>query len=104
MIAKKIDANQNLIVQTFRNRGLSVLIMSDLGKGAPDIAVGTNGLTFFFEIKDGAKPLSAQKLTEAEQRFAENWHGHYGIIRSVDDVHYFIDFTLKKRFSTPVAM
>jgi hypothetical protein len=97
LTAKRTDSNQRVIVDAFRERGLSVLVMSDLGKGAPDIAVGTNGMTFLFEIKDGAKPLSAQKLTPHEQKFFDSWHGHYEIIRSVDEVHKFIE-SVQRRF------
>lgn len=96
MTAKRVDANQKEIVEAFRDKGLSVLIMSNLGKGAPDIAVGTNGMTFFFEIKDGRKPLSAQKLTLREREFFDNWHGHIEILRSIEDVYKFIELLKSK--------
>ena len=87
---KRVDANQKVIVEAFRKRGASVLIMSSLGKGAPDIAVGFRGETYFFEIKDGKKPLSAQKLTQCEIKFMQEWNGHYAIIRNIEDVENFI--------------
>ena len=90
MTAKRVDTNQKEIVKRFRAYGLSVLMMSSLGKGAPDIAVGCGGLTFFFEIKNGANPPSKQRLTPCEQEFKDNWKGHYSIIKSVDEVDKFV--------------
>ncbi len=94
---KRVDSNQREIVNAFRDRGLSVLVMSNLGHGAPDIAVGTNGMTFLFEIKDGSRPLSAQRLTPLELKFFNEWHGHIEIINSIDDVNKFID-RIKNKF------
>lgn len=97
MVIKKVDANQKEIVKAFRDKGMSVLIMSSLGKGAPDIAVGAKGMTFFFEIKDGRKPRSATKLTECESKFFAEWKGHVGIIYSAEEVDEFAEF-IKTRF------
>lgn len=97
MSIKKVDANQREIVKAFRDKGMSVLVMSSLGKGAPDIAVGAKGMTFFFEIKDGKKPRSATKLTECESKFFDTWKGHIGIIYSVEEVNDFVEF-IKNRF------
>jgi hypothetical protein len=98
MTARRVDANQKQIVKEFRNIGMSVLISSDLGKGAPDIIVGTHGMNFLFEIKDGEKPLSAQKLTGPEYDFFNSWRGQVAIIRCVKDVHLFAD-SLRRRFN-----
>lgn len=86
MKAKRIDANQNQIVKLFRDLGASVHVLSHVGQGFPDIAVGVAGRTFLFEIKDGKKPPSARRLTADEKKFHEEWRGHVGIITSVDDV------------------
>lgn len=97
MSAKKIiDGNQTQIVDAFLRKGLSVWVLSSLGKGGPDIAVGAYGMNFFFEIKDSSKPFYMQKLTEAELRFKQNWQGQHGIIRCVEDVEIFVEKVLKK--------
>ncbi len=83
--AARIDANQNEIVTMLRKMGYSVAITSDCGKGFPDIVVGRSGRNYLFEIKDGSKPPSAQKLTEAEQQFCDNWKGQYNVITCLDD-------------------
>ncbi len=89
--AKRIDRNQNEIVELFRKLGCSVLILSSVGKGCPDILVGMNGSNYLFEIKDGNKCGSQQKLTEAEQKFFDTWKGQVFLINSVDCVLEFIN-------------
>lgn len=96
MTAKRVDRNQREIVRRLREHGLSVLITSDLGHGAPDLVAGLSGMTFLFEVKDGAKIPSKQKLTPMEQKFSEEWRGHYEILKSLDDVDNFV-ISLRKR-------
>lgn len=90
-MAKRTDFNQREIVSTFRKLGAKVLIMSDLGKGAPDILVGHRKRNWLFEIKDGKKMPSQQKLTPMEEEFHRTWQGQVGIINSVDDVISFMN-------------
>lgn len=82
--AKRIDRNQNEIVQFFRNSGFSVAITSGLGAGFPDVVLGFQGCNFLVEIKDGNKPPSAQKLTDAESKFFDQWKGQVCIINSIE--------------------
>ena len=84
--AAKIDDNQREIVSLFRDLGYSVLNLSAVGHGCPDIAVGKHGVTYLIEIKDGAKSSSRRKLTADEQAFYDNWRGSVDIIESVNDV------------------
>lgn len=72
---RRVDVNQPEIVAFLRKMNAKVLILSDVGKGCPDILVGMHGKLALVEIKDGAKPLSAQKLTPCEQKFFEDWAG-----------------------------
>ena len=91
MTHKRIDSNQKEIVSALRKLGASVLIMSDLGNGAPDAAVGYKGHTYFLEIKDGSKPPSKQRLTPLEQLFFNTWRGHVCIIKSVTEAVDFVN-------------
>ena len=60
--AAKIDANQEGIVSALRKAGPFVQII-----GQPfDLLVGWKGLWHVLEVKDGAKPPSAQVLTTAQ--------------------------------------
>lgn len=85
MRARRVDANQAEIVAALREVGCTVLDMSRLGGGAPDLAVGYGGLTILCEVKDGAKPPSARKLTPAEQEWQATWTGGCRLIESVED-------------------
>ena len=72
--ANRIDANQNKIVDAMRKAGAVVRIISQ-GDGIPDLLVGYKGYTILMEVKDGDKVPSARKLTEAEQKFFNDWQG-----------------------------
>ena len=84
--AAKVDANQPEIVKEFRRLGWYVLIISQL-KNCCDIIVSKNGRTIAVEIKDGEKPPSAQKLSEGEIKFANEWQGEYKLINCLEDVY-----------------
>jgi len=62
--------------------GASVLILSAVGKGCPDVLVGINGLNALVEIKDGSKIPSKQKLNALEEEFHEKWRGHVCVIKN----------------------
>ena len=83
--AARVDDNQGEIVKLFRKLGWTVLIISQL-KNCCDIMVSKNGRTVAVEIKDGAKPPSARKLSDGEVKFRDNWQGEYALIICPDDV------------------
>jgi len=82
---KRIDANQNEIVKTFRSLGASVLIISSIPKCC-DLVVGKNKRNYLVEVKDGKKPPSARQLTPHEQIFHDSWRGQICIVNSIEDV------------------
>jgi hypothetical protein len=84
MTYKRVDDNQKAITQLFRKLGWSVLILSEVGKGCPDLLVGHDLRNYLIEVKDGSKPRSAQKLTTLEQKFFDEWKGDVRVINSVD--------------------
>ena len=87
----KVDDNHAEIVRALRDIGCSVLSLAAVGKGSPDLLVGASigvsgrRVNFLLEIKDGAKPPSARKLTADEAQFHASWRGHLAIVESVDD-------------------
>lgn len=81
----RVDRNQKEIVEHLREIGASVLVMAALGHGAPDLVVGYKSKNYLFEIKDGMKPPSAQKLTPDEQKFHDSWRGTIRIVHSWED-------------------
>ena len=83
--ANRIDENQNEIVKALRKAGAYVRIISQ-GDGIPDLLVAYKGYTILMEVKDGDKVPSARKLTEAEQKFFDEWTGGLlVIVNSVDE-------------------
>lgn len=94
-MAKRIDNNQTLIVKALRDMGCSVLILSDIGKGCPDIMIGYRGKNYLVEIKNGKRPPSAQALTPAEILFFERWMGQVDIICCEEEAIEFIKIRMK---------
>jgi len=76
----RVDGNQKQITKELRLNGATVAILSNVGGGVPDIAVGYKGHNFLFEIKDGAQPPSKRKLTADEGAWFEMWKGNCQII------------------------
>jgi len=87
---KRIDSNQNDIVKILRKLGASVQILSNVGKGCPDLLIGLNGNNYLIEVKDGEKSPSQQKLTDCEQSFFYSWKGQACIINSMQSAIDFI--------------
>lgn len=84
---RRTDDNQKDIVQKLRCiPDMSVFSTHIVGKGFPDIVVGYGGRNYLFEIKDGSKPKSAQKLTKAEELFHGLWEGQVNIVRNFDEI------------------
>ncbi len=81
----KTDHNQPGIVKELRTHpGVTVLDMSRLGNGAPDIAVGYRGNTYFFEIKN--RDGRGVNLTMEEGRFRDLWAGHYEVVEHASTI------------------
>ena len=78
----RIDDNQQAIVNILRTTGATVVLLSGVGKGVPDLLVGFRGVTLLMEIKDGKKPPSDRKLTTEQQKWHAEWRG--GALAIVD--------------------
>lgn len=78
--AKKVDKNQLEIVNALKGMGASVLDLSTVGKGCPDLAVGYRGVTVLVEIKSSDKA----KFTEPQLRFMGEWKG--STVSRINDV------------------
>ena len=76
---KKIDSNQNEIIEELLVRGVSVAPDHD------DILCGYKGNTYWFEIKASeAASKVVNKTTIAQHKLADTWKGHYKIVWSLD--------------------
>lgn len=77
---KRVDENQKQIIHTFIALGASVVDLSRVGQGTPDLVIGYKGKTIFVEVKRDAKA----KYTEAQIKFMQNWRG--GPVSRIDSV------------------
>ena len=74
--AARRDAGEQDIIKALRDKGAFVKQIND--EGAFDLLVGYVGqsgteYTLLLEVKDGSKPPSARRLTEAEEKFHAEW-------------------------------
>lgn len=81
----RVDGNQSLIVRALRDAGASVLVISSIGSGCPDLLIGKNQVNFLAEIKDPTKVHSQRKLTEDEVQFHNSWRGQVCVIETVKE-------------------
>jgi len=80
-----VDANQSEIVAALRRVGASVVDLSSVGAGCPDVLCGYRGVNYAVEIKDGDKFKSQRKLTPAQVQFHAAWRGQVCVVETVDE-------------------
>jgi hypothetical protein len=82
--AARRDDNEKEIIAAMRAEGAYVKQIND--EGLFDLLVSHRGETLLIEVKDGAKPPSARRLTDAEQKFHDEWPGSdLYIVNSVEE-------------------
>jgi len=77
---KRVDENQKQLVHTFIALGASVLDLSRVGQGCPDLAIGYKGKMVLVEVKSSNKA----NFTEPQLKFIGKWKG--GAINRIDSV------------------
>lgn len=77
----KVDANQKEIIQALRHVGAGVQSLANIGGGCPDLLVGFRQNNYLLEVKDGAKPPSARKLTTDQVWWHEIWPGKVCVVK-----------------------
>lgn len=82
--AARVDDNHAEIVAAYRRVGASVLDMSGLGDGAPDLAVGWRKLNYFVEIKNRHQPASKRRLSDDQVLFHAGWRGQLVVVETVE--------------------
>lgn len=88
----KVDGNQSSIIADLRLFGFSVKVMSQHGKGFPDLIVGCYGETFLVEVKQ----LNG-KLTVDQIEFSKNWKGQYCVIHSSAEFLEYLENNIKNK-------
>lgn len=90
---KRVDANQREIAQALKTLGATIEYLHFVGRGCPDLLVGFRGRNYLLEVKDGAKPVTRQRLTADEIAWQEQWRGQVAVISTVDEALAVIDET-----------
>ena len=83
--AARVDDNQTEVVAALRAAGCGVVSLAAVGKGVPDLLVCARGETLLVEVKDGSKPPSKRKLTDAQVDFHRDWRGRIETVTSAED-------------------
>jgi len=76
------DHNQDLIVEALEKAGCSVLDLSMVGGGCPDIMVGKNKKNYFMEIKN---PETGGKLNDLQKKFIDEWDAPIFVVRTPEE-------------------
>ena len=76
----RADCNQQEIVDALRKAGVSVIVLSQVGRTCPDLLCGKYGVNHLFEVKSPKGDLS-----EGQKEFFDNWQGRAYIIRSFEE-------------------
>jgi hypothetical protein len=83
--ARRVDANQAQIVAALRAAGCTVEVLSDVGRGVPDLLVGIRGRNLLVEVKDGSLPPSRRRLTDDELAWHARWRGAVVVVHDVHE-------------------
>ena len=75
--ARKTDSNQSDIIKALESVGCTVLDLSRVGQGCPDILVGRADRCYLLEIKS-----PKGKLNKAQRKFRDTWRGSFAVVRS----------------------
>ena len=78
--AARSDANQREIVEALRRVGATVEVLSDVGRGVPDLLVGWRSVNYLLEVK-----ASKGALTETQTIWHTLWSGQVSVVRTVDE-------------------
>jgi len=80
---RKRDANHNEIVKALVARGCTVLDLSSLGSGAPDLLVAWSGRMVLMEVKN---PDGRNKVEPHQEQWHQRWRGpRVVVVRSVEE-------------------
>lgn len=83
MKGRKTDANQSAITAVLREVGATVVDLSAVGKGVPDLLVGYRGATYLLEVKN---VKGKNKTTPDQDVFYAWWRGApVSIVRTADE-------------------
>lgn len=99
------DANHAAIVAVLRSVGCSVLDLSAVGMGCPDLLVARPGHgTILVEVKadavnerkDGYKRTGRGALLDSQRRFIASWRGTVAVVRTEQEALEAVGITVRR--------
>lgn len=99
--ALKVDANLTLLVQAYRDLGVSVHVLN----GVVDLIVGYGGICELVELKSDKKITHRRtgQLTKAQIKFRETWTVGVRLVQSLDDVQIHVALMRKRHQAITAA-
>lgn len=91
--AARTDKNHAEIVKAFRRLGASVLDLSRVGAGCPDLLVAQHGVNILVEVK-----FEKGGLTPDQKVFHDAWKGQICIARTAEDVAEIVNVFFRPRY------
>jgi len=89
-VRNRVDDNQGDIVRDLRLIGATVLDLSQVGFGCPDLLVGFRRRNFLVEVKN---PETYGKLSDDQNDFIDAWRGEVILARA--STHLIAELTRK---------
>jgi len=74
----RADNNQEEIVKGLRAIGASVVVLSQVGGGTPDLLVGFRGQNYLMEVKE-----KQGKLSPIQVEWHTFWNGQVAVVRNL---------------------
>lgn len=81
----RTDKNQQEIMNALRNCGASVVDLSSVGRGCPDLLIGYAGKTILMEVKNPKNSYGRKGFNVNQTKWASEWRGQLIIVRSVSE-------------------
>lgn len=80
----RVDAVQKEIVEACQKIGASIISLTPIGAGCPDLLVGFRGKNFLFECKTTKKSVLTQDQTVLHKTFKGKIFVVYSIIEAIN--------------------
>lgn len=71
----RADGNQKKIIADLRDCGVSVIVLSSVGGGCPDLLCGYRGRTELLEVKNPDVPKADRQLRDTQATLHARWRG-----------------------------
>ncbi len=69
------DRNQPALIKDLEALGMSVVDLSGVGRGCPDLLVGWKNVSLLVEVKDPMQPRRKRDLRDSQKTFFAEWQG-----------------------------